>query len=90
MTIRIELSAYTSVFIYKGNAMARNKLDRQLKLAQQSQDRADRRKLYCDFLLAYGYERNEESAHLFAFSLGLLSDDRAKLVHELMSGFWLK
>ena len=70
--------------------MARSKLDHQLKLAQQTQERAERRNRYSDFLAAHGYERNEDSAHLFAFSLGLLADDRAKLVHELMSGFWLK
>ncbi|HEY2454746.1 MAG TPA: hypothetical protein VGI71_19415 [Scandinavium sp.] len=70
--------------------MARSKLDRQIKLAQQTQVQAERRKRYCDFLAAHGYERNEESAHLFAFSLGLLADDRVKLVHELMSGFWIK
>lgn len=39
--------------------MTRSALDRQLKLAQQTQERTERRKRDWDFLVVHGYEQNE-------------------------------
>ncbi|MEB7575491.1 hypothetical protein NGC17_03340 [Citrobacter portucalensis] len=56
-------------------------------VARQTQARSSRSTQYREFLERNGYEHNDENAQLYAMSLGLSSNERVNLVHELMSGF---
>lgn len=55
---------------------------------RQTMAKSDRHQQFLNYLQARNLPRNEESAHLYAFSLGLGVSERVNLVHELTEGIW--
>lgn len=57
------------------------------KVYSQTIERSERRQGFLNFIQSNGLPKNEESAHLYAFSLGLNTHDRVNLTHELTEGY---
>lgn len=53
---------------------------------RQTMAKCDRRQKFLNYLHAQNLPKNEDSAHLYAFSLGLGVSERVNLVGELTEG----